>query len=103
MHKGRHLTKPMMVVSTTGYIIDVFGSYLADSKNNDAKILNSMVAGSLARLRTWLMSDYIFIVDRGFRDSLETLQDLAFQTKMPWFAQYTTEEANESRLVTKVR
>jgi len=43
MHKGRPLVKPMMIVSTTGYILDVFGPYFADGKNNDANILNNLI------------------------------------------------------------
>ena len=39
LHKHRPLVKPMMIVSTTEYIVSVLGPYLADSKNNDANRL----------------------------------------------------------------
>lgn len=47
------------------------------------------------------------MVDLGFKDCLEMLEDLSFITKMPYFlregSQHITSEANESRLVTKIR
>jgi len=42
LHKGRPLVKPMILVSSTGYILEVFGLYFADGKNNDANILTSV-------------------------------------------------------------
>ena len=43
MHKNRPLIKPMILVTTTGYIVDVFGPYFADSKNNDACIMKTIL------------------------------------------------------------
>ena len=48
------------------------------------------------------------VVDRGFRDAVGILKDFGINAQMPHFLnkspkQHTTEEANESRLVTKVR
>jgi len=43
LHKYRNLVKPMMVISTTGYILAVEGLYFADNGNNDANILKSML------------------------------------------------------------
>lgn len=43
MHKHRPLLKPMILVTSTGYIVDVFGPYLADGNNNDANILNNLL------------------------------------------------------------
>jgi len=50
LHKGRPLVKSMMMVSTTGYILEVFGPYFADGKNNDASILNNLVKQTRSRL-----------------------------------------------------
>ena len=55
----------------------------------------------------WIQEDDIFIVDRGFRDAIPLLQDLGIQAEMPKFMikgqkQLSTEDANSSRLVTKV-
>jgi hypothetical protein len=49
----------------------------------------------------------VFIVDRGFRDCVSYLNDLGLKVEIPHFLmdkdQHTTQEANESRLVTKTR
>ncbi|XP_061196609.1 uncharacterized protein LOC133204881 [Saccostrea echinata] len=108
MHKHRPLLKPMMIVSTTGYIVSVFGPYLADPRNNDALILNHSVKSNTEEMKSWIREDDVFVVDRGFRDSEDMLTDLGIKVEMPAFLQkgkrqLTTEEANCSRLVTKVR
>ena len=107
IHKGRTLVKPMVVV-TTGYFIAILGPYMADVKNNDGSILNhNMLAFNVQDIKNWIENEDIFIIDRGFRDSLEFLEELGIKAKMPSFiprgqAQMSTEEANTSRLVTKV-
>lgn len=108
LHKGRPLVKPMVVITTTGYCIAILGPYMADAKNNDGSILNHMLASNVQDIKNWIEKEDIFIVDRGFRDSLDFLEDFGINAKMPSFlqkgqAQMTTEEANTSRLVTKVR
>jgi len=107
MHKGRPLIKPMVVVSITGYFVTVVGPYLSDSKNNDASILKHMLNTNVEDIKQWVQEDDIFIVDRGFRDSLELLEDLGIKAEMPSFMikgqkQMSVDEANSSRLVTKV-
>ena len=107
MHKGRPLIKPMVIVSTTGYFVSILGPYLADRKNNDASILTHIINSNAESIRSWLSEDDIFIVDRGFRDALPLLADLGIQAEMPKFLmagqkQMSTEDANMSRLVTKV-
>ena len=107
MHKHRPLVKPMMIVSTTGYIVTVLSPYLADTKNNDAKILNHIVATNAEDMKQWVTENDVFVVDRGFRDSSEVLSDLGVKMEMPAFLskgskQHSTEESNSSRLVTKV-
>ena len=42
VHKGRPFVKPMMLVASDGYILSVLGPYLADGRNNDAKITEHM-------------------------------------------------------------
>lgn len=107
MHKHRPLVKPMMIVSTTGYIISALGPYLADSRNNDANILNHIIVTNAQEMKQWVQSNDILVVDRGFRDSEAVLADLGIKMEMPSFLQkgckqHSTEEANSSRLVTKV-
>ncbi|XP_061176014.1 uncharacterized protein LOC133184966 [Saccostrea echinata] len=108
MHKHRPLVKPMMVVTTTGYIISVLGPYLADSKNNDASILKHIILHNTEEMKSWLKEDDVFVVDRGFRDTGDVLEDLGIQMEMPSFIQrgdkqLTTHDSNISRVVTKVR
>jgi len=108
LHKGRPLVKPMMLVTTTGYILDVTGPFLADGRNNDASIFKSMLTSNSDAFRNWLHEEDILVVDRGFRDCLALLEEMNLIAKMPHFlgagrAQHTAEEANQSRLVTSVR
>ena len=107
-HKYRSLVKPMMVVGTDGYILSVLGPYLSNGKNNDASILKHMIKGNAEEMLTWLQEGDLFVVDRGFRDSIEFLESIGFRTEMPEYLskgqkQHSTEEANHSRLVTKIR
>ncbi|XP_069109614.1 uncharacterized protein [Argopecten irradians] len=108
MHKHRPLVKPMVIVTTTGYIVSILGPYLADSKNNDASILEHNISSNMEHMKDWLQEDDLLVVDRGFRDSLDFLNDLGLKCKMPPFLnrgqkQHPTEEANSSRLITKIR
>lgn len=47
------------------------------------------------------------VVDRGFRDSIKTMEDLGLNVVLPPFlngrGQFTSSEANASRYVTKIR
>lgn len=45
MHKNRPLLKPMVLVTSTGYIIDIIGPYYANGSNNDAQILKHLIVG----------------------------------------------------------
>ncbi|XP_033726042.1 uncharacterized protein LOC117315788 [Pecten maximus] len=108
IHKNRPLVKPMVIVTTTGYIVSILGPYHADSKNNDASILKHNIKTNMENMKDWLQTDDLLVVDRGFRDSLEFLSELGIKYQMPTFLQkgqkqHTTEEANASRLVTKIR
>lgn len=107
LHKGRPLVKPMIVVTTTGHFVNVVGPYMADGKNNDSSILNHMLKANIDDFRNFLRDGDVLVVDRGFRDSLPILADLNIQAEMPSLLtkgqkQLSTEEANSSRLVTKV-
>lgn len=97
----------MVVVTTTGYFVSILGPYLADRSNNDASILSHIINSNAESIRSWLSEDDVFIVDRGLRDALPLLADLGIQAEMPTFLkagqkQMSTEDANMSRLVTKV-
>ena len=108
MHKNRPLVKPMIIVSSTGYIISILGPYLADHKNNDAGILKHNLKCNMESMNDWIQPGDVMIVDRGFRDATDVLEDLGVRTEMPKFLpkgqkQFTCEEANTSRMVTKIR
>lgn len=51
MHKGRSLVKPMVLVTITGYILDVLDPYFANGKYNDANIFTSLLQSDVAKLR----------------------------------------------------
>jgi hypothetical protein len=127
MHKNRPLVKMMMIVTTTGkfrsclfilkmlfklffykgYILDAIGPYLANGNNNDANMTQDII-NKQSQLKNYFKENDIFIVDRGFRDSIGYLNDLGLQVEMPCFLernedQHSTLEANQSRLVTKNR
>ena len=107
LHKGRPLVKIMMIVSTTGYFITALGPYFADTKNNDASILSSIMTRNLEEIKQWIQAHDVFVVDRGFRDAVHLLHELGIQAEIPSFLnrgdkQMKTEDANASRLVTKV-
>ncbi|XP_061190072.1 uncharacterized protein LOC133197912 [Saccostrea echinata] len=108
MQKQRHLLKPMMIVTTTGYIVAAIGPYLADGKNSDANILKHIIGSDTQEIKTWLQEDDIMIVDRGFRDSAGVLENLGIHMEMPSFLQkgqrqHSIEDVNSSRLITKIR
>ena len=106
MHKNRPLLKMMMITSTSGYILDCFGPYLANGSNNDASIAEDILSDG-NDFKSFFKNSDLFVVDRGFRDCFETLDSFGFEVKMPSFLnkakQHSTQEANDSRMVTKVR
>ncbi|CAF2050509.1 unnamed protein product [Rotaria magnacalcarata] len=108
MHKGRPLVKPMMIVSTDGYIISTIGPFLADGLNNDAQIMKNIIYNNQDGFMDWVRPNDLFVVDRGFRDCVPHLEKYGYKVKMPFFlnknqSQFTTAEANETRLITKIR
>lgn len=108
IHKGRHLLKPVLIVAPDGYILDIQGPYFSDSKNNDAAILENEFEKDAERMREWFREGDIIIVDRGYRDAIELLIRLGIQHKMPALIQpgerqLSTEDANDSRIITKTR
>ncbi|XP_052689344.1 uncharacterized protein LOC128167586 [Crassostrea angulata] len=106
-HKNRSLLKPMMIVGTDGYILEVLGPYYADGSNSDASITKHFLTCN-EDSRQWFRDGDVFLVDRGFRDAVEFLEENNISVKMPPFLkkkekQHSTEDANLSRMITKVR
>jgi len=105
MHKHDNLMKPLLAVTTNGYILEVFGLYAATM--SDAVIMNHIFTNNQEVIDFFEEHD-VFLVDRGFRDSLPLLQRLGYDVHMPHFiprsdSQLSTLAANKSRLVTKCR
>lgn len=108
VHKGHHLIKPVLVVAPDGYILDIQGPYFSDSRNNDAALLRDQFERDVNGMREWFQANDILIVDRGYRDAVELLEQLDIRYHMPELLergqrQLTTAQANSSRLVTKTR
>ena len=106
--KGRSLIKPMLITTTTGYIVSCVRPYFADYKNNDAEIAKHIIYKNKESIVQWLEKNDILVVDCGFRDALDYLHLMGYQTYMPPFLtkgtkQYPTDIASQSRFVTKVR
>ncbi|CAF2019127.1 unnamed protein product [Rotaria magnacalcarata] len=105
LHKKRSLLKPMLIVSTTGYIIACIGPFLSNYSNNDASIMQNILHRNTDGIRNWLNEGDVIVVDRGFRDCVNAMEDLGLNVVFPPFLngrkQFTTTAANQSRFVTK--
>ncbi len=106
LQKKYNLVKPFLICAPDEYIIDIYGPFPATW--NDATILETIMNTDDDLKKLLLDGDY-FILDRGFRDALKTLKEkYKLETMMPCFLsrdkkQFTTKEANDSRLCTKLR
>jgi DNA-binding NarL/FixJ family response regulator len=106
VQKGRHLVKPFVLISSDGWIIDIFGPYPATY--NDAKILELIMESHSERFKKIFKKGDKFIVDRGFRNAKIMLEEKGYIVAMPTCLPpkrkiMTREEANHTRLITKVR
>ena len=95
----------MSFVFPDGYILDTIGPFQRTA--NDT-IITQRIVDTRNELREWHDDGDIMIWHRDFRDVIQTLTDLGYEVKSPAYldkfqAQHSTVEANESRLVTKVR
>lgn len=104
--KMRNLVKPMMIVSTTGYIVDIIHPYLA--RNNDAMIFRDFMDTSGDDLVELLGDEGVILADRGFRDVAKFLTDMGIKCILPAFLSknqkaMSVSQANETRKLTKVR
>ena len=63
--------KPMMLVASDGYILSVFGPYLADGRNSDSKITEHMLKSNTENMTEWFQQGDVLVVDSGFADLLE--------------------------------
>jgi hypothetical protein len=107
VQKSRHLVKPFVICTTSGKIFDIL-----TASDNDAKIIETILTSNdknCKDLQELLKPNDHLIVDRGFRDYINTLQNkYQLNTHMPSCIppkqkQLTTFQANTSRFVTKCR
>lgn len=106
LHKYRNLVKPFLLVCSDGYIIDILGPYPATT--SDAHIINNEFSNESSSLRQYFQTGDVFILDRGFRDSLALLEHCGYHVHVPLSpevgeSQLTTRAANTSRAVTMCR
>ncbi|CAF3862255.1 unnamed protein product [Rotaria sp. Silwood2] len=85
LQKKRSLVKPMVMTTTTGYILTIFGPFYSDFHNNDASILKHVMRNNYEDILNWVQENDIMILDRGFRDSLGVLKALGIDAAMPSF------------------
>lgn len=103
--KHRRLFKIMKITAVDGSIIDVFGPFPAVM--NDAAIIKKVFEETT--FGQIFNAGDVILVDRGFRDCEKFLKNRDLTVKMPEFikrgnkGQLTTNQANKSRLVTKMR
>ncbi|CAF3419459.1 unnamed protein product [Rotaria sp. Silwood2] len=103
--KHRHLIKFMSLILPNGYVLDTIGPFWGTM--NDASIAKN-ITDTCDILMKWCEKGDTMIVDRGFRDVIESFIDMGYEARMPDFLtkgqkQHTVEQANRSRLITKVR
>ena len=95
----------LVIVFTDGYIVDTVDPFSGVAK--DASITKNILRINDS-LQLWTEDGDTMIVDRGFRDSIGSLEEAGFEVRMPVFLsahqkQLSTTDANATRLVTKTR
>lgn len=106
LHKFQNLLKTFIIVTTDGYILDVKGP--CSATKTDAQIMSDLMTDEGNPLHILLQANDVFILDRGFRDSLGHIESCGYEyhvppTKNQGESQLTTSQANDSRLVTICR
>ena len=98
----------MIVTSTDGYILSVFGPFLTDAINNDASIIKHCLFENKGGMLNWLIDEDVMILDRGFRDAINSVKMIGLQPAMPDFLtggkkQFDATQTNRTRCITKVK
>lgn len=104
--KKRNFVRVMVCTTTDGTVVFVLGPFPAST--NDASVMSSLVQHS--NVFSSLVQGDVLLVDRGFRDCLQLLTNMGLNVKMPHLInksdnkkQFSTEQANQTRLVTANR
>ena len=98
----------MIVTSTDGYILNIFGHFLADSTNNDASIINHCLFQNNYGILNWPLDDDVMIFGSGFRDAISSMKMIRLQPAVLDFLiggrqQFDAIHAKRTRYITKVR
>ena len=98
----------MIVTSTDSYILSFFGPFLTDATNNDTFIIKRCLFENKGGMLNWLVDDDVMILDRGFRDAINSMKMIGLQPAMPDFLtggkkKLDATQANRTRCITKVR
>ena len=95
----------MSIVHPDSFVIDIIGPF--EGNLNYASIAKAIFETNNP-LATWLGGNSHIIIDRGFRDVVQTFQNLGYATHMPSFLkngekQHSTVNIDNSRMCTKIR
>lgn len=106
LHKYDNLVKHFMIVSCDGHIIDAVGPFPATQ--TDAEIMISLFENDNGPYRRLFKANDIFILDRGFRDAITTLESYNYRVYKPETldegeTQLSYAKANKNRRVTLCR
>ena len=55
--------------------MDILGPYFSDGRNNDASILIDQFEKDVNNINQWFEDGDIFILDRGYRDAVQFLEN----------------------------
>ena len=110
-HKHRPLVKFMSIVLPDGYVLETIGPFYSNGHNNDAGMTSQILENEVNGVKDWLLDSeqQNVVVDRGFRNVLDDLGVFGnLNVHMPscdakGTEQSSIQEANRSRLVTKIR
>lgn len=88
------MLKPFLIVASDGYIIDTVGPFAATK--TDAQIMQDIMNDEEHPLHFLLQKNYVFILDRGFRDALESIKASGYEYYVT-----PTKDRRETQLTTE--
>ena len=98
----------MVMTTTTGYILTIFGLFYSNFHNNDASILNHAMLNNYDDIPHWVHESDVMILDSGFCNFLDLPKALGIDAVMLPFLgtgrqQFDVYDTNRSRFMTKLR
>ncbi|KAJ8685806.1 hypothetical protein QAD02_021599 [Eretmocerus hayati] len=97
-----------LIIGSDGHILDVRDPHFADARNNDAAMLRDDLGNEDGPMRHWIRAGDIILVERAYRDIEDLFVEPGLRYYRPAFfeaggRQLSTQDANQSRIVTKMR